>query len=158
MITTGELRDIFLMDRLDDAGLESLLPIIQEEFLADKEMIFEQDSPAEIFYMLKKGKVLLRVDISPTTTISLGSIKPGYSFGWSSLMADMVYTSHAVCVGPCEVYRLGGRQFMEMLEANHTMGFNVLKGVMNIMENRLKRRTDQLMKTMRKQMEIWDVS
>ncbi len=157
MVSVDELRKIYLVQNLSDEQLESLGSILERRFLEEKEVIFEQNQQADNFYMLKRGKVLLRVDISASTTISLGAVKPGYSFGWSSLLGDNAYTSHAVCVEPSELFVAPGAKFMELLDQDHTMGYLVMQGVVRILENRLRRRTEQLLKTMRKQMEIWDL-
>lgn len=157
MISVDELHKIYLVQNLSDEQLESLSSILERRFLEEKEVIFEQNQQADNFYMLKRGKVLLRVDISASTTISLGAVKPGYSFGWSSLLGDNAYTSHAVCVEPSELFVAPGAKLMELLDQDHTMGYLVMQGVVRILENRLRRRTEQLLKTMRKQMEIWDL-
>ena len=156
MASISDLKQINLLQNLDDQMLERLAPLAQGKQYEEKDVVFEQGQEADNFFMLLSGKVLLKVDISPAVTISLGAVKPGYSFGWSSLLG-LDYTSQAACAEPCEVLVIRGSEFKEALESDHTMGYRVMEGVVRILENRLKRRTEQFIKTLRKQMEIWDL-
>ncbi|MCB2228170.1 MAG: Crp/Fnr family transcriptional regulator [Desulfarculaceae bacterium] len=157
MASLSELKQIYLVQNLDEKMLSALAPLAEKKQFEEKDVIFEEGVEAEWFYMLLSGKVLLKVDVNPAVTISLGAIKPGYSFGWSSLMQNMQYTSQAACAEPCEMLVINGSKFREVLDQDHTMGYQVMDGIVRIMENRLKRRTEQFIKTLRKQMEIWDL-
>lgn len=156
MASISELKQIYLIQNLENQMLEKLAPLTQKKHYEEKDTIFEEGQEADNFFMLLSGKVLLKVDISPAVTISLGAVKPGYSFGWSSLLG-LDYTSQAACVESCEVMLVKGTVFKEVLDSDHTMGYRVMEGVVRILENRLKRRTEQFIKTLRKQMEIWDL-
>jgi CRP-like cAMP-binding protein len=156
MVSLGDLRKIYLIQSLSDTQLEKILPYVEEKNFKPKEVIFEQNENVSDFFMLLKGNVLLKIDISPTVTISLGAVKPGYSFGWSSILGGS-YTSQAFCAEPCQVMAIHGEKFRDILDSDHDMGYEVLFGVVRILESRLERRTEQLLKTMRKQMEIWDL-
>jgi len=157
MASVSELKQIYLVQNLDDQMLQKLAPLAEKRDYEEKDILFEEGRDSEWFFMLLSGKVLLKVDVNPAVTISLGAIKPGYSFGWSSLLEGMTYTSQAACAEPCEMLVLKGSAFKEVLNNDHTMGYQVMEGVVRIMENRLKRRTEQFVKTLRKQMEIWDL-
>jgi len=156
MASIDDLKQIYLLQNLEKQMLERLAPLAQIKQYEEKDVIFEEGQEADNFFMLVSGKVLLKVDISAAVTISLGAVKPGYSFGWSSLLG-LDYTSQAACAEPCEVLLIKGAAFKEVMDSDHTMGYQVMEGVVRILENRLKRRTEQFIKTLRKQMEIWDL-
>lgn len=156
MASIDDLKQIYLLQNLEKQMLERLAPLVQIKQYEEKDVIFEEGQAADNFFMLVTGKVLLKVDISAAVTISLGAVKPGYSFGWSSLLG-LDYTSQAACAEPCEVLLIKGVAFKEVMDSDHTMGYQVMEGVVRILENRLKRRTEQFIKTLRKQMEIWDL-
>lgn len=156
MASIDDLKQIYLLQNLENQMLERLAPLVQIKQYEEKDIIFEEHQEADNFFMLVSGKVLLKVDISAAITISLGAVKPGYSFGWSSLLG-LDYTSQAACAEPCDVLVVKGTAFKEILNSDHTMGYQVMEGVVRILENRLKRRTEQFIKTLRKQMEIWDL-
>jgi CRP-like cAMP-binding protein len=120
----------------------------------DREVVFEEGERADNFYMLKRGKILLEVEISEAIIISLGSIKSGYSFGWSALIPVSSYTSYAVCTEPCDVLSVPGNSFLSLLHQDHTMGYILMENVVKILKNRLERRTGQFLKVMSKHPDI----
>lgn len=149
MVSFEELKRILLLEDLDDTMLGKMLPFTQMHLFGDRAVIFKEGQHAEDFYMLLKGKVVLEVEASESIMISLGSIKSGYSFGWSALLGGSTYTSDAICVEPCEVMAIPGEIFLNLLEENHSMGYRIMSGVVTILKRRLERRTGQFLKTLR---------
>jgi CRP-like cAMP-binding protein len=98
--------------------------------------------------------VLLEAELAPTIIISVGAIKPGYSFGWSALFSSGARTSYAVCGEPSEILVVPGNKLSDLLDRDQTMGFLVMKKAARILENRLDRRTAQFLKVITKHSEI----
>jgi len=149
VVSFEELKKIRLLDNLDDSMLGKMLPFAQMHLFGDRAVIFKEGQHAEDFYMLVKGKVVLEVEASASIMISLGSIKPGYSFGWSALLRGSSHTSDAICVEPCEVIAIPGDKFIQILEENHDMGYRVMMDVATILKNKLEQRTGQFLKALR---------
>ena len=154
MVSLEDLKKIYLLQNLTDEMIEKMLPITELSHFEEREVIFEEGQNAENFYMLKRGKILLEVEVSGMIIISLGSIKSGYSFGWSALLPDSNYTSYAVTSEPCEVLVISGNKFINFLNEDHTMGYLVMSDVFKILKNRLERRTGQFLKVMSKHPDI----
>ena len=154
MVSIEDLKKIFLLQKLADKNLEQILPITRLHEFKEEEVVFKESDKADTFYMLKRGKVLLEVDISELISISLGAVKTGFSFGWSALMPDSVYTSHAICSEPCEVIAVSGEEFLTFLGKDHTVGYHVMEGVARIIRDRLERRTSQFLMVMKKHPDI----
>ncbi|MCD4755725.1 MAG: cyclic nucleotide-binding domain-containing protein [Deltaproteobacteria bacterium] len=149
-----QLKRIRLFENLADGMLEKMLPLAQEQSFADREIIYEPGSEASHFYSLTTGKVLLQTELASALIISLGAIKPGYSFGWSALLPGPAHTALAVCMEPCEVLVMPGDEFKALLDQDHTMGFLVMQKTATILENRLERRTAQFVKVITKHSDI----
>jgi CRP-like cAMP-binding protein len=154
MVSLQDLKGIALFEDLTDGMLEKLVPIAQQESLDERQIVFEVGSPADRFYSLKRGKVLLEAELAPEFIISVGSIKPGYSFGWSALFPAATHTSYAVCAEPSEIFSMPGATLSEILNGDHAMGFLVMQKSAKILENRLERRTAQFLKVISKHPEI----
>ncbi len=154
MASIEDLKKIYVLQNLTDKMLERVLPMTHLLQFKEREVIFEEGEKADNFYMLKRGKILLEVEISETMIISLGSIKSGYSFGWSALLSGSSYTSYAVCTEPCEVLAVPGKKFIDLLNEDHTMGYGVMEFTAKILKNRLERRTGQFVKVMSKHPDI----
>jgi CRP-like cAMP-binding protein len=154
MVSIEALRGIYILENLTDEMLEKIRPLIEPLQFKEREVVFEEGEKAENFFILKRGKILLEVEISEMIIISLGSIKSGYSFGWSALLSGPSYTSYAVCAEPCEVFAIPGRKFLDVLHEDDIMGSRVMEFVAKIIKNRLERRTEQFLKVMSKHPDI----
>jgi len=154
MVSIEDLKKIFLLNKLSDKDLEQILPITSLHKFREEEVVFKEGDKADTFYMLRRGKILLEVDISEIISMSLGSVKTGLSFGWSALMNDSSYTSHAICSEPCEVIAVSGEEFLTLLRKDHTVGYHVMEGVARIIGDRLERRTSQFLMVMKKHPDI----
>jgi len=154
MFSAEELKGIYLLADLNEQMLEKFFPFFQPLQFNEGDIIFEEGEKAENFYCLKRGKILLEVEISETITISLGSIKKGYSFGWSALLPGSFHTSYAVCAEPCEVLAIPGDKFLDLLEGDRDMGYRIMKFVSMTLKGRLEKRTGQFLKVMSKHPDI----
>jgi len=154
MVSMEDIKAIYLLEGLNEQLLEKICPMTEARQFKERDVIFEEGDRAENFYMLKRGKILLEVEVAKQIIISLGSIKSGYSFGWSSLIPDSSHTSYAVCSEDCEVLFTPGKEFLEILKEDHASGYWFMNEVMKILKNRLDRRTGQFLKVMTKHPDI----
>jgi CRP-like cAMP-binding protein len=154
MVSIEDLRGVALFEDFTDKMLEQLVPVAKQEFYGERQIVYEAGSAADRFYSVKRGKVLLEAELAPNFIISIGAIKPGYSFGWSALLPLTSHTSYAVCTELSEVLAFPGSEFMSLLESDHTMGFLCMQKASRILENRLERRTAQFLKVISKHPEI----
>ncbi|MFO7985518.1 MAG: Crp/Fnr family transcriptional regulator [Desulfatiglandaceae bacterium] len=150
MVSIEELRKIRVLDNLTQPMLENMRPLTELNLFGERHVVYEKGDPAEYFYMLLKGKMILEVEASEGLMISLGALKPGYSFGWSSLFPGSEYSSYAVCVESCEIMAIPGDKFLELLDKDHTIGYKFMSTVVSILKRRLERRTGQFIQVMSK--------
>ncbi|MBM4325876.1 MAG: cyclic nucleotide-binding domain-containing protein [Deltaproteobacteria bacterium] len=150
MAPIEDLKRILLLQDFTDSMLEELKPLVQSRKGKEKEIIFNENEPAEFFLMLKTGKVLLEVEVSPWVMMSLGSVKSGHSFGWSALSsADRTHKSNALCTEPSEILLVPGAEFLKILDRHPEPGYRVMKNIFAIFKRRLERRTVQLINVIR---------
>ena len=154
MVSIEDLKKMYLLRGLEDHVLERILPITQLRLFKEREVIYEEGQAADNFYFLKSGKVLQEVEISALMIISLGSIKPGYSFGWSALLQGTSHTTYAVCAEPCEVLTMSGEKLRNLLDEDHSMGYMVMDHMAKTLKNRLERRVEQFLRVMSKHPDI----
>ncbi len=154
MVGLKELKRISLLQEFPDELLQKLQPLGQLRLFSEKSTIFDQGQRAEFFYMLLRGKVLLEVELTKDIMISIESIKPGYSFGWSSLFRGDSYRASAICSEPCEVIAFQSEQLLNLLDEDPHLGYWVMKEAMGILKNQLIRRTEQFLNTLRMHPEI----
>lgn len=155
MASVQDLKELVLFQDVPDDFLEQLVPMVVEQSLGEREMIYEPGMAATTFYSLKRGKVLLESELAANFIISVGSIKPGYSFGWSALfMPAALCTSYAVCSEPSDLFSFPADQLLDVLGREREIGYAIMKKAGQILENRLERRTAQFLKVIGKHPEI----
>ena len=147
MVTTEDLKKIVILTYLTDAMLERLVPIIDVLQFQKDDIVFRQDDPADRFYMMHSGKMILEQAITPEVTVCVGSIKPGYSFGWSSMLGRGTYRSDATCVEPSEVFSFEYRKIQAILTEDPEMGYRLYQRLLVILKKRYDKRTEQLRQT-----------
>lgn len=150
MLSIDDLQKILLLQDFTEPMLEELKPLVQARECKEREIIFNENDPAEYFYALKRGKILLEVEVSPRVVMSLGSVKSGNSFGWSALSpSERTHKSNALCTEDCEIFCVAGAEFLNLLERHREAGYRVMQNIFAIFKRRLERRTFQLINVMR---------
>jgi len=131
MVSRADVQDIVILGHLTEEMTQKLLPEIELLRFEEGEIIFRRGDPAEMFFMLKRGKILLEQRISEKVTISMGTVKPGFSFGWSAMLEDEKFSLDTVCGEPCEVLRIRSRTLLDMIENDHSMGYLFMRRMLH---------------------------
>jgi CRP-like cAMP-binding protein len=146
MVSTEDLKKMVLMTHLKDDMLNRITSITDVLTFDDQEIIFRQGDIADRFYMVKRGKVLLEQRLAEKITVSVGSIKPGFAFGWSTMIEQGYYTTVAVCAEPCEIFSMKGEKIRALCEQDPYMGFLLMRRLLVILKKRYDHRTGQFVK------------
>lgn len=155
MLNTDDFKDIVILSYLTDDMRKRILPIIDVLRFDEGDMIFREGDTAERFYFLKRGKILLEKRISDKITFSIGAVKPGYSFGWSSMLeGHLSYTTDTVCSEPCEVYSIRGVKIRALIDEDPHMGYIFTRRLLWVVKNRLDHRTRQLVQVLKNHPDI----
>lgn len=148
MIPREDLRKIVILQKLSDEMLDKIIPFINVLQLTKQETIFEEGVDGSRFYMLLSGKVLLEQKISDTISVSLGSIKPGYAFGWSAVF-NQPYGFKALCAEPSEIFMMNADTLMKLMSEDHSMGFNIMTSLTILIKNRMDRVESRFMRLLK---------
>jgi len=143
MITKEDLKQIEILSYLTEPMLDKLVQITDDLKFYKDEIIFQEKESAERFYMVRFGKILLEQRISDEVTAYVGSIKPGFSFGWSAMLENGQHTTDAVCIEPSEVYSIKREKIIELFVQDRVMGFRMHQQLLVIIKNQLDNRTEQ---------------
>jgi CRP-like cAMP-binding protein len=155
MVSVENLRDIIIFSHFTDEMLEKFQPHIDVHHCNEDDLVFREGDPADRFYILKYGKILLEKKIGEKISFAIGAIKPGYSFGWSAMLDEGAsYTTRTVCAEPCEVYSLESAQLRSMLSEDPQIGYLFTQRLLWVVKNRLDHRTSQFMTVLRNHPDI----
>jgi len=146
MVPTEDLKKMVVMTHLKNDMLNRIVSITDVLTFDDQELVFRQGDIADRFYMVKRGKVLLEQRLAEKITVSVGSIKPGFAFGWSTMIEQGYYTTDAVCAEPCEIFSMKGDKIRTLCEQDPHMGFLLVRRLLVILKKRYDHRTEQFVK------------
>ncbi|HEY5297977.1 MAG TPA: Crp/Fnr family transcriptional regulator [Verrucomicrobiae bacterium] len=111
------------------------------EFKTD-ELIFKEGSPANRFYILLSGEVMLESPCPKCDdergTVQIETIGAGSVLGWSWLFPPYYTHFNARAVSPVKTIFFYGTRLREQCESDHDLGYELMKRVAEIFIERLQ--------------------
>jgi CRP/FNR family cyclic AMP-dependent transcriptional regulator len=101
------------------------------------EVIFREGDPANGFYLLQKGKVVLESYVLGRGIVPLQTIVAGEVLGWSWLFPPCFWHFGARAVEPTEAIFIYGTPLREECEFDHDLGYELFKRMAGVMLERL---------------------
>jgi len=131
-----ELRQFKIFAELDAADLEAMSQIVYvQEFEAGRQVI-EEGAPAEQMYLFLRGSAAVKVVSPEGKQVVIDEVGPGELVGWGAVMEPHVYAASAWTSEPSEVIVVPGDRLRELCETNPHLGYQVVKGVGEVMSRR----------------------
>ena len=133
------------------------------KFKAD-ETVFRFEDPAEHLYGLIDGEVelslvftdrVLKTEVEyeeavharivdQEKQIVVDVVHPGQVFGWAAIIGSGQRTVTARCTEISRIFAISADDLKAMFDADHSLGYFLMKRLAGIISNRLKKRTDKL--------------
>ena len=111
------LRDVELFRELRDDELERLGSLFFELFVPAEEYLFEEGEPADAFFVIRQGTVLLLRDRVGRPLQLLGRLEPGDFFGEHGLFATVEHSSAARAAVACRILQIEKAELLSFLDA-----------------------------------------
>jgi len=109
------------------------------------EYIFHEGEPATHFYIIRQGKVALEAFAAQRGSITIETVEAGEVLGWSWLFPPYRWHFDARVVEPARAIALDGVCLRSKGEADHDLGYELVKRVAQIMMQRLQATRLQLL-------------
>jgi CRP/FNR family cyclic AMP-dependent transcriptional regulator len=109
------------------------------------EVIFRQGDQADLFYLIRQGKVALEVPDSAGDPIIIQTLTEGDVLGWSWAITPYRWHFDARAVELTRAIALDGKCLREKCEVDHDLGYEVMRRVTHVMEHRLQATRLQLL-------------
>ncbi len=91
--------------------------------------IFTEGSPANRFYLILEGRVVLESEMPDRNTIPVQTLGPGDDLGWSWLFPPFSLHLSARAVEPTRTIFFYGTRLREQCEQDHELGYQLMKRV-----------------------------
>ena len=109
------------------------------------EVVFRQGEEADLFYLIRQGRVALEVPDSDGSPIIVQTLTSGDVLGWSWAIAPYRWHFHARAVELTRAIALDGKCLRDKCEMDHDLGYEVMRRVTHVMEHRLQATRLQLL-------------
>lgn len=146
MIATKHIRATEIFSDLPEATLERVAALAKLEIFAMGEIVAEAGEPAERMYILQSGALQLmaeprgRFSYVPEPVGYMEIREPGELIGWSSLVPPYLYTLTGLATKETTLVSIDGRALKALMDADHDLGYEIMKGVARVMRSRLDRK------------------
>lgn len=101
--------------------------------------IFEAGGPANRFYLILEGKVVVESELAePGVMLPIQTLGPGDNLGWSWLFPPYVIHLGAHAVEPTRTIFFYGTRLRERCEQDHELGYELMKRVAEVSTESLR--------------------
>ncbi len=127
--------DILELERIEqfkDLGrkeLQRLAEVVAKEFYAKGEIIFQQQQPADFFYLLKQGVVKLEKIMPHEPPHVSSTLEAGAYLGNFSFLPEAKHSSTAQALADCELLVFNHAVFNRLTKQHPGCGLKILKGI-----------------------------
>ena len=136
-VDPADLGRVPLFAGLPPDALEALAAAASRRSLADGEALFRQGDPANRFYLILEGKVLIESEVKERGMVPIRTFGPGDDLAWAWLFPPyyMHFSAHAI--EPTRAIFFYGTRLREQCEANHELGYQLMKRIAEIVVQNL---------------------
>ncbi|MEF3697704.1 Crp/Fnr family transcriptional regulator [Desulfolutivibrio sp.] len=145
MPTPPDLVNFQILAGIPDPLLERFLALAVPRDFGPGDTIHEMGKPAEHFSLLLDGKALLQVRLPPDIIVSLGSLNPGYCFGFSALTPGDAHDHTVVAARDCRTLAVPGAALVGLIQDAPAFGVPFLLAMYRLVNDRLTLRTSQFL-------------
>jgi len=131
-----ELRRFNIFAELDRQELDAIGRIAHVREYDTGEKLTTEGTVADQLYLFLKGRAVVKVRSPEGQEVLIDQVAPGELLGWSAAMEPHVYTASSWTVEPSEVIVIPGRDLRELCEANKHIGYEVAKGIGEVISRR----------------------
>lgn len=98
------------------------------EHYRENSQIYNLGDAADDFYVLVGGMVRFSIGLGTRQTSAGQVLRRGEVFGWAALVERaQKRIASAFCITPCTVLAINGDQLLLLMEADHSLGYRLMK-------------------------------
>ena len=107
--------------------------------------IFDEGSPANRFYLILAGRVVLSSEMEDRNVIPIQTLGPGDDLGWSWLFPPYSLHFSAHALEPTTAIFFYGTRLREQCEQDHELGYQLMKRIAEVATQSLRATQRRLM-------------
>jgi CRP-like cAMP-binding protein len=130
---------------LDERLIELLADSILEMHFKPGAWIYQQGESANRFYLILEGKVLIESEVRDRGVLPIRTLGPGDDLGWAWLFPPYYMHFSACAVEPTRTIFIYGTRLREKCDANHELGYQLMKRVAEVVVRNLNATQQRLL-------------
>jgi len=131
--------------KLDEKHIQLLVGCASNVVFKEGEYIFREGQPADSFYIVRHGKVMVETFIPQKGPLVIDSLEVGDILGWSWLLSPYRWHFDARVSVETRAIAFDGKCLRAKLEDDHDLGFELMKRFASVISERLEATRLQLM-------------
>jgi CRP/FNR family cyclic AMP-dependent transcriptional regulator len=140
------LRKHPLFETMRDDHLSFLAGCGSATHFNEQTLIFQDNQPADAFFILRGGRVAIEVAAAGRDPITVETLERGDVLGWSWLFPPYRWHFTARAVEPVKAVALDAKCLREKIEGDHALGYDLMKRFCAVMTSRIHATQMQLLR------------
>ena len=141
IVSPIQLLELITHQRFFKGMSESHLRLLAESAMVTEfkggQWIFRQGDPANRFYLILEGKVLIESEVKERGMVPIRTFGPGDDLAWAWLFPPYYMHFSARAIEPTRAIFFYGTRLREQCEANHELGYQLMKRIAEIVVQNL---------------------
>jgi CRP/FNR family transcriptional regulator, cyclic AMP receptor protein len=133
------LREHPFLKTMEDRHLEFLTGCAANVRFAAGQFLFKEGDSADAAYLIREGRVALEVHAPGRGSTLIATVEGGQVFGWSWLFPPYRWHFDARAVEPVRAITFQGDCLRAKCEADHDLGYELLKRFLQEIDRNLER-------------------
>ncbi len=129
---------------LDDAEVEKVAEICQEQHFKSGKTIFKEGDPGNRLFIISKGEIRISRQVPGSGEEALSILKPGACFGEMAVFERGHRSTDAIANTDCSVLTIARPDFEMLLDFNRDLAFKILSSMVKLLSSRLRITNDNL--------------
>jgi CRP/FNR family cyclic AMP-dependent transcriptional regulator len=139
------LRDHPFVRGLDEQKIEFLAGCASNVRFGAGEYLVREGGEADASFLVRTGRVVLEIDVPGRGPAQIQTVEEGEVLGWSWLYPPYRWRFDARAVTPVRAFRIDGACLRAKCEADHDLGYELVKRLLYQVHQRLERTRLQLL-------------
>ncbi len=144
MIEIDELKCCRVFADLNEREAAEVAKLATVEKRGAGSRIIGEGMNAAALYLLKQGKVAVRMTSRDGHEVVIDELGAGDLFGWSAVLENQAFKANVWAVEDCTILMLDGEKLHQLLESNNHIGYRVVRVIAGVVADRLEKLRSRL--------------
>ena len=132
------LEDVPIFQGMSPDAIDLLAGCATNIRFADDEMLFREGDDADVFYVIRHGRVALEPFVPTRGAVTIETVDPGEVVGWSWLFAPYRWHFDAKALGLVRATRFDAACLREKCERDPAFGYDLILRFTQVLIERLQ--------------------